>query len=332
MSFRFDRFATLYLVNPLRSSASNRAPSIPILMYHSVSDGSERTSSEDKRETKAHPYYRTSTSPQRFAEQINYLRGSGYRTVSLAEAVSALRGPSPVAGKQVVITFDDGYQDFYCHAFPVLSQCGFSATVFLPTAYIGETPISFKGRDCLTWAEVRELNHHGIRFGSHTVTHPQLRDLSPEAVKDEISSSKKTIEEKLGCEADSFAYPYAFPQTDTNFKNMLRGLLLQAGYRNGVCTIVGLARHQSHPFFMERLPVNTCDDNALFQAKLAGAYDWIAKPQYLLKAAKRWATANSANPYSTMIDCTCANSRHGDKAAGSTQPARLGAVVDHDAE
>lgn len=291
MSFRFDRFATLYLVNPLGSSSSNRTPSIPILMYHSISDGSEGDSSEAKREAGAHPYYRTSTSPQRFAEQIEYLHGNGYRTVSLAEAVSALRGQSTVAGKQVadkqvVITFDDGYQDFYRRAFPVLSQYGFSATVFLPTAYIGETPISFKGRGCLTWAEVRELDHYGMRFGSHTVTHPQLRELSCAAVKDEISGSKKTIEEKLGCEVDSFAYPYAFPQTDTDFRNMLRVLLAEAGYRNGVCTIVGLARSDSDPFFMERLPVNTCDDGALFQAKLAGAYDWIAKFQYASKMTR----------------------------------------------
>lgn len=285
MSFRFDRFATLYLVNPLWSSSSNRTPSVPILMYHSVSDGSDN-GSEAKHEAAAHPYYRTSTSPQRFAEQIQYLHSNGYRTVSLAEAVSGLRGQSPAANKQVVITFDDGYRDFYRHAFPVLSQCGFSATVFLPTAYIGDTPISFKGRDCLTWAEVRELTHHGIRFGSHTGTHPQLRDLSLAAVKEEISSSKKTIEEKLGCEVDSFAYPYAFPQADTDFRNMLRDLLVQAGYQNGVCTIVGLAHSKSDPFFMERLPVNSCDDDALLQAKLAGAYDWIAKFQYASKMTR----------------------------------------------
>src|SRR5271155_4460858 len=102
-------------------------------MYHSISDGSKDGGAEAKREAGAHPYYRTSTSPQRFAEQVNYLHGNGYRTVSLAEAVSALRGQSPIPDKQVadkpvVITFDDGYQDFYRHAFPVLSQCGFSAT------------------------------------------------------------------------------------------------------------------------------------------------------------------------------------------------------------
>jgi peptidoglycan/xylan/chitin deacetylase (PgdA/CDA1 family) len=290
MSFRFDRFATLCVVNPLRSSSSNQT-SIPILMYHSVSNGSQDIS-EEKREAAAHPYYRTSTSPQRFAEQMKYLHDHDYGTISPREAANQLQGHAvarnEASEKQVVITFDDGYSDFAHHAFPVLSKYGFSATVYLPTAYIGESPIPFKGKNCLTWAEVRELNERGICFGSHTVTHPQLRDLSSATVREELFSSKKTIEEKLGCEADSFAYPYAFPQTDTDFKNRLRDTLMEAGYQNGVCTTVGKAGSESNAFFMERLPVNDCDDPALFQAKLAGAYDWIAKFQHASKIAKSY--------------------------------------------
>jgi hypothetical protein len=79
---------------------------------------------------------------------------------------------------------------------PVLSQYGFSATMFLPNAYIGEKPVSFKGKDCLTWEEVRELKQHGVLFGSHTVTHPQLRELSAAAIHEEIANSKAAIEEK----------------------------------------------------------------------------------------------------------------------------------------
>jgi hypothetical protein len=67
---------------------------------------------------------------------------------------------------------------------------------------------------------------------------------------------------------------------------MLRDSLLRAGYQNGVCTIVGRATLKSDPLFLERLPVNSCDDRALFNAKLAGAYDWISKSQYVAKTAK----------------------------------------------
>ncbi|MGO8772922.1 MAG: polysaccharide deacetylase family protein [Terracidiphilus sp.] len=277
MSFRFDRFATLYVVNPLRRSVSGNKPSIPILMYHSISDDAE---------TGVHPYYRTSTSPQRFASQMKYLSDNGYRTASLTDVVTQLQGQAAVADKRVVITFDDGYRDFYREAFPVLDRFGFSATVFLATSFVGDRTLQFKSRDCLTWTEVRELRKSGIFFGSHTVTHPQLRALSMPAINEEIVSSKRTIEEKLGSAVDSFAYPYAFPQTDSDFKKMLRDSLRQAGYQNGVCTVVGRARRSSDPFFMERLPVNSCDDTALFQAKLAGAYDWISKSQYVVKMVK----------------------------------------------
>jgi peptidoglycan/xylan/chitin deacetylase (PgdA/CDA1 family) len=275
MSFRFDRFATLCLVNPLRRLVSSNKPSIPILMYHSISNDAEAG---------VHPYYRISTSPQQFAAQMKCLRESGYTTCSLAQAIQQLQTQS--AAKLAVITFDDGYRDFYQHAFPALNQYGFSATVFLPTAFIRDHPLQFKGKDCLTWAEVQELNRHGILFGSHTVTHPQLRELSTPAIEDEIADSKATIEEKLGSAVDSFSYPYAFPQTDSDFTKMLRDLLRRAGYQNGVSTIVGRAHPTSEPLFLERLPVNSCDDRSLFNAKLAGAYDWISTSQYITKMVK----------------------------------------------
>jgi peptidoglycan/xylan/chitin deacetylase (PgdA/CDA1 family) len=275
MSFRFDRFVTLYVVNPLRRP--DHEASVPILMYHSICDDVEAT---------VHPYYRTSTSPQQFASQMKCLYDNGYRTTSLSQIVSQLHGQATVAEKQVVITFDDGYRNFYNQAFPILNQYGYGATVYLPTAYIGENPLQFKGTDCLTWAEVRELSKHGILFGSHTVSHPQLRELSCPAINEELANSKKTIEEKLGCAVDSFAYPYAFPQADTDFTSMLRDALSRTGYQDGVCTIVGRANRRSEPLFIERLPVNSCDDATLFKAKLAGAYDWISKSQYIVKTVK----------------------------------------------
>lgn len=277
MEIRLDRLVTLYFVSPCLRVLGAGDRSIPILMYHSITDQDESS---------VHAYYRTTTSPSVFAAQLKYLQAEGYTSCSLAHAMNHLQNGSSLSEKLVVITFDDGYADFHRYAFPVLQQYGFTATVFLPTAYIGESPVSFKGKDCLTWTEVRELNKHGISFGSHTVTHPQLRELSVRAIEDEIVGSKNTIEEKLGCAVESFAYPYAFPQTDADFKKMLRDSLLQAGYKNGVCTVVGRANRRSEPLFLERLPVNSCDDNALFGAKLAGAYDWISTTQHISKVVK----------------------------------------------
>jgi len=276
MEIRFDRLASLYVVFPYLRLIAGAESSIPILMYHSVTD---------KQDIEVHPYYRTVTSPRMFASQLEYLHTKGYKTCTLTQAVQRVQ-KSETTANLVVITFDDGYRDFYLHAFPVLNRYGFDATVFLPTSFIGEVPLSFKGKECITWNEARELSRQGVQFGSHTVNHPQLRDLSLTAVNEEIERSKRTIEDKLGRAVVSFAYPFAFPQTDREFMKFLRDSLERVGYENGVCTMVGRANRHSEPYFLQRLPVNSCDDLQLFRAKLAGAYDWVARPQSLAKMAK----------------------------------------------
>ena len=285
MDLRIDRLATLYIVQRLRRYASNGKLSIPILMYHSVAE-------ED--ETAIHPYYRTATSPAMFGAQMAALAHAGYAALTLPQAVSWLTEALPQSRQSVVITFDDGYRNFHANAFPVLQQHGFTATMFLPTAYIGESNLTFNGRECLSWREVRELQKHGIGFGSHTVTHPKLYGLDPREIRREIRDSKQSIEQKLGVRVESFAYPYAFPETDSRFRQQLRNLLGEAGYSSGVCTAVGRPDGAADPLFLKRLPINSCDDRSLFAAKLAGSYDWIAKPQYLVKMAKQWAKSVKA--------------------------------------
>jgi peptidoglycan/xylan/chitin deacetylase (PgdA/CDA1 family) len=268
--FRADAFATLYLVHPLRKLFPSHQRRIPILMYHSISNASEQ----------GHPYYRTVTTPNVFAGHMKYLAKNGYTTVSLSDAVKWLDGILPAITRPVAITFDDGYRDFYTAAFPVLSRHRFSATVYLPTAYIGNTTQTFKGIECLTWGEVRQLQAAGVEFGSHTVTHPQLKSLKAEAVRHEVVASKEAIEQALGCAVQSFAYPYAFPETNRAFTDTLRGFLTEAGYQNGVSTILGTADRTADRHFMKRLPMNSCDHDRLFTAKLNGAYDWLHKVQH----------------------------------------------------
>ena len=297
---RADRLATLYLFQPLcRFSGITESVGIPILMYHSIS------SMVDQR---LHPYYQTVTTPQVFADHVELLHQAHYKTITLDDSLRLIRSGQRSAGRSVVITFDDGFQDFYTHAFPTLSRYGYSATVFLPTAYIGNTPRAFKGTNCLTWSEVRELKRAGVHFGSHTVTHPQLRSLKAEAVREEVRCSKETIEEKLGCQVKSFSYPFALPETDRDFRLRLRGTLAETGYENGVSTIIGRAGQEDDRYFMKRLPVNSCDDPRLFQAKLEGAYDWLHTLQYASKFIKRESRASATE--------TNALSPQGAKSAG----------------
>ena len=278
MSFRLDRLATLYVARPVRRFTSASKPSIPILMYHSIAD---------EEESGMHAYYRTATSPSVFGQHMCYLHDLGYSTINVADAVNLLQNGGSTK-KYAVVTFDDGYADFYTQAFPALTRYGFNATVFLPTGYIGNFAIQFKGKDCLTWGEVRELRKCGISFGSHTVTHPQLSTLDAGMIKDEIVSSKQTIEDNLGESVDSFAYPFAFPEGNSSFVRMLRNVLVEAGYHQGVSTRIGTARRQEDRYFLRRLPMNSLDDLALFGAKLQGGYDWLYTIQYGSKLLTSW--------------------------------------------
>jgi peptidoglycan/xylan/chitin deacetylase (PgdA/CDA1 family) len=243
-------------------------------MYHSVS-GEERCT--------GHPYFRTATDPQVFRAHLQFLHDNGFKVLDLGDPMGGGSG----LGKPVILTFDDGFLDFYTEAFPLLHRYGFSATVFLPTAYIGDTAKSFNGTQCLTWSQVRELQGAGIHFGSHTVTHPQLKTLTINDIREEVHCSKQTIEEKLGTSVKSFAYPYAFPEADRCFKQRLQVMLEEAGYENGVCTSIGTAGPNPHSFFLKRLPVNSLDDPRLFKAKLEGGYDWLYTLQYAAKLCSR---------------------------------------------
>jgi len=245
-------------------------------MYHGVSDALDLA---------PHPYYRTTTSPATFRAQMQFLHENGYATCTPGAAVEQLQS-GEVNRKKVSITFDDGYQDFLEHAQPVLASFGFTSTVYLPTAFIRNERSAFKGRQCLTWSEVRQLQQRGVSFGSHTVNHPQLRELSTETIHTELVDSKKAIEDQTGEPVTSFAYPYAFPETDRSFKAALRDLLLETGYTSGVCTTVACATAASDPLFLPRLPVNIDDDQALLNAKLCGAYDWVGTIQSVIKSTK----------------------------------------------
>jgi peptidoglycan/xylan/chitin deacetylase (PgdA/CDA1 family) len=243
-------------------------------MYHEITD---------RPRASRHPYYQTGTSVSAFERQIRFLSENGYRSISLAEVLQRQSTNADDTAKHVAITFDDGYENFYTNAFPILSRYGFTATVFLPTAFIGDTRRSFNGFSCLTWNEVRSLNDLGVEFGSHTVDHPQLRDLCRSDVEHQLRCSRSSIEDELGTRVTSFAYPYAFPETDRTFVPLLRQLLAESGYERGVSTIIGTVTDSGDKFFMPRLPVNSEDDTRFFTAKLQGAYDWLHAVQFVRK-------------------------------------------------
>jgi peptidoglycan/xylan/chitin deacetylase (PgdA/CDA1 family) len=278
---RLDRALSVYVFHPAQRAVPARSHgALPILMYHGISDESERGSA----------YYKVNTGPAVFERQMRFLKERGYSTIALSEAVRLLNRRESPGLRRVVISFDDGYRNFYTHAFPILQKFGFTATMFLPTGYIGENRASFKGIECMTWDEVRELRKAGIEFGSHTVTHPKLVEMNWVDVERELRESRREMETQLGARVTTFAYPFAFPQADPLFVRKFGDALVELGYRCCLTTEVGRARPGDDVYRLKRLPVNSDDDVNLFRAKLEGGYDWLALPQAMVKRVKSFST------------------------------------------
>ena len=274
---RWDRVLALAWARCRPAGAPARRV-LPVLMYHSVTA---------EPEAPAAPYYRTRTHPAVFAAQMECLARHGYAGVDLETGLEWRRGGGGDWPRPVAVTFDDGLQDAFTEAWPVLARHGFSATVFLPAASIGDTRGSIMNRPCLTWAEVRQARRAGMRFGSHTATHPVLYQMGWAGIARELGESKALIEERLGEPARAFAYPYAFPEADRDYVARLTGLLQEAGYSSCATTRVGRVMPGDPPYTLRRLPVNSLDDAPLLLAKLQGAYDWVGTLQRQAKRLRR---------------------------------------------
>jgi peptidoglycan/xylan/chitin deacetylase (PgdA/CDA1 family) len=275
---RIDRAVSVYFFRRFVRNWRHGEYRIPILMYHRISE--ERSH--------RNPYYELNTAPNVFAEHMRYLRENSYEVVDLESALCSLTANCEERKRRVAITFDDGSKDFYTAACPILKESGFTATVFLVSGLTKDQPFRADGVERMTWEEARNAHSLGMRIGSHTVSHLQLTALPHAQIIEEIRHSKDAIEQRVGAEVTSFSYPYAFPEANRAFTRGLQSLLGAHGYRNGVSTIIGTASASDNPLFLPRLPVNTCDDLPLFEAKLQGAYDWLHTFQYCAKFMALW--------------------------------------------
>ena len=282
---RLDRLLTLNFFYPMcRILPKRTGLRIPILMYHSISDDPEPN---------VHPYFRISTPPVLFAQHMKFLCDNGYEVISLSTAVDLQQGKNCYSScgllhmsPKVVLTFDDGYRDFYTHAFPIIKKYDFPAIVFLPTEFVGGGILGIREKSHLSWQEIKALKSQGIWFGSHTARHLQLKGLEKDQIELEIKKSKEMLEDKLGFSILSFSYPFSFPQVDKKFKKYIQEELASAGYEHAVTTIIGTTSKFSDPFFLERIPINGGDDLMLLKAKLEGGYNWLNLIQTIYKINK----------------------------------------------
>jgi peptidoglycan/xylan/chitin deacetylase (PgdA/CDA1 family) len=208
---------------------------VPILMYHYIS--AAPADADDVRRDLSLP-------PERFEEQLKYLVEQGYQSISLTDLVLALQTGSALPPKPIIITLDDGYQDAYTNAYPLLVKYHMKATVFIITGQVDSN-----NPDYLTWSQAAEMSRHDIDIESHSVNHPDLRNREAAFVQHELSASKEAIEARTARTVRFFCYPSG--GYDTNVIN----LLPVEGYWAAVTTTQGIEQTSSSPFELLRLRI-----------------------------------------------------------------------------
>ena len=248
-------------------------PVTSILMYHSISDRGGATA----------------IAPDVFAMQMRVLAESGVPVLTL-DAWAAARAGGALPERSVVLTFDDGFQDFADAAWPVMGPLGFRPIIYLPTGFVGRAEgwrgIADPPRPLMGWDRIIRLAGEGVLFGSHTVSHPNLNVLPAEAQVAELTVAKRAIEAKLRAPVRHFAPPYGLAEPEVRRR-------IGRLYATSVGTRLGEAGPGEDLHDLPRIEMFYFTDEARWRAHLAGR----GGPYLAQRKALRWVKARLMTPW-----------------------------------
>jgi peptidoglycan/xylan/chitin deacetylase (PgdA/CDA1 family) len=210
-----------------------------------------------------------SVTPANLEVQVRTLLERDYRATTFYQAVMG-----SLQQRTFAVTFDDAYRSVIELAFPLLSQLGIPATVFVPTSFAGASEaMSWPGIDrwrggpyedelrCMSWEELGQLDEAGWEIGSHTHTHPHLPALEDEALSLELEESHQICSERLGEHCRSLAYP--FGACDDRVIAAAR----RAGY--AAAGTLPARMHKPSPLSWPRIGIYHGDTGLSFRAKVS---------------------------------------------------------------
>ncbi|MCB5362365.1 polysaccharide deacetylase family protein [Pusillimonas sp. CC-YST705] len=211
-------------------------------MYHQVGQPA----------AKGTPFRGLTVHPDSFKRQMHWLRLLGYRGLSMRDLMPYLKGERQ--GKVVGITFDDGYQNVFDNALPVLQHCGFTATNYFVVRQLGgsnvwDHDLGIPAAPLMNQETVRRWHDAGMEVGSHTLDHPHLPALSTEIAILQIRQSRGELEALIDRPVTAFCYPYG------DESPAIRQLAREAGYLNATTTARGLVRPDDDLFELPRVTV-----------------------------------------------------------------------------
>jgi peptidoglycan/xylan/chitin deacetylase (PgdA/CDA1 family) len=237
-----------------RTGGREDASGIRILFYHRVAPEADELG----------------VTPPKFAQQMQELACRGFTVVDLAAVTHALEAGAD-RDRLIGLSFDDGYQDVADHALPVLRDLGFRATVFISTAVTdGLASFTWYERQppLMSWETISKLDAQGtLRFEAHTMTHPNLLQLTNDELRREIVGSKHDLEQRLGRSVAGFCYPAGL------FGDRERREVEAAGFAWAASCEPGVNTPSTDRLALRRRQIDRHDTLLDFRAKVAGGHD-----------------------------------------------------------
>lgn len=205
---------------------------------------------------------------------------AGYKTTTLSQWLE-----DNLPEKRILITFDDGYDDLYDRFLPLAIEHHLTAVIYLVADHVGGSNVfdqksGLRARKLLTWSQIREMQKYGIEFGSHTLSHPNLSDVSGEQLRREVRDSKLRLEDALGVEVTSFAYPYG------GVDRRVRSAVAEAGYKLAFTTLPGV-NWWNDPLTQRRADVNENTSLLDFAFQLRTGYGFTQTFSERLRSLER---------------------------------------------
>lgn len=214
----------------------------PILIYHYV---------EYVRDEKDTIRKSLSITPYIFIHQIETLKNASYTFITASELIDILDGRMELPQKPILLSFDDGYRDFYTDVFPILKKYRVKAVTYIVSGFLDKPNYMF------TW-QIKEIaKSRLVEIGAHTVHHVALRGLSPAIARYEIEESKKELEKIINAPIVSFAYP------DGSFDNQATEIVREAGLKSAVTVMHGFEVSRENKFSLFRIHPGDKTGNSL---------------------------------------------------------------------
>ena len=244
-----------------------------ILTYHHVAAPPED-----------HPGKNLFVTPENFSEQMKFLKNKNFQVVSLDQIRDALLGNADTPPAPVAITFDDGFEDNYFNAFPILKKYGFTATVFMVSGSIGKKQENSgtNADDYLSPEQIREMSDYGICFGSHSQKHVRLATVPPEKARKQIRESAAEISAVTDKPVEWFCYPFG------SFSPEIQEMVKEAGYKGASSVIRDNRVFPSQLYHLPRIMVMKNTTISRFRYYFSGLYHFIHRRKNLRRWGKNY--------------------------------------------